>query len=349
MKDEWVRSTARGMSTYYNPQSGGKLRMDTSTNPLGCNPAASKAIAECADMDLDQYPSTYSDNLREELAKFYGLSRDNFIVGNGSDEMLDILFKTFMEPGEAVITAYPAYSLHGFFVRINGGRVTQIDLDDDFQLDVEGINSAKGKMVIICTPNNPTSNLFRQEDVRAVVEGCDRPVVVDEAYGEFAGESFMPLVDKYENLIVTRTFSKAYGLAGMRVGYMASNLPMANVMQTVKIPYSLNRVSEHVAVSALKDQRYVRQSVDTVNRERKHLSEGLARLGFHVFPSEANFILFRSPKESSLLVSRLAEKGVLIRDFGKLRRLENCVRTTIGTIEMNEELLAKLGEVVREW
>jgi histidinol-phosphate aminotransferase len=337
------------MSTYYNPHCGGKLRMDTSTNPLGCNPAGCKAVAECAGMDLDQYPSTYSDGLRDELARFYGLRRDNFVVGNGSDEMLDILFKTFMEPGETVITAYPAYSLHGFFVRINGGKVTQIDLDDDFQLDVEGINSAKGKMVIICTPNNPTSNLLRPEDVRAVVEGCDRPVVVDEAYGEFAGDSFMPLVDKYENLIVTRTFSKAYGLAGMRVGYMASNLAMANVMQTVKIPYSLNRVSEHVAVAALKDQSYVRKSVDTVNRERKHLNDGLTRLGFHVFPSEANFILFRSPRESSKLVSRLADKGVLIRDFGRLRRLENCVRTTIGTREMNDTLLAKLEEVVREW
>ncbi len=159
----------------------------------------------------------------------------------------------------------------------------------------------------------------------------------------------MPLVDKYENLIVTRTFSKAYGLAGMRVGYMASNLAMANVMQTVKIPYSLNRVSEHVAVAALKDQSYVRKSVDTVNRERKHLNDGLTRLGFHVFPSEANFILFRSPQESSKLVSRLADKGVLIRDFGRLRRLENCVRTTIGTREMNDTLLAKLEEVVREW
>lgn len=349
MNQEWVRSTARGMSTYYNPSCAGKLRMDTSTNPLGCNPAARRAIMECADMDLDQYPSTYSDGLRDELARFYSLDRDNFIVGNGSDEMLDILFKTFMEPGETVITAYPAYSLHGFFVRINGGKVTQIDLDEDFQLDVEGINSAKGKMVIICTPNNPTSNLLRAEDVRAVVEGCDRPVVVDEAYGEFAGESFMPLVDRYENLIVTRTFSKAYGLAGMRVGYMASNLEMANVMQTVKIPYSLNRVSERVAVASLQDQTYVRQSVDTVNRERRHLNDGLTSLGFHVFPSEANFILFRSPRESSQLVSRLADKGVLIRDFGRLRRLENCVRTTIGTREMNDQLLAKLGEVVREW
>ena len=157
------------------------------------------------------------------------------------------------------------------------------------------------------------------------------------------------MVDKYDNLIVTRTFSKAYGLAGMRIGYMASNLEMANVMQTVKIPYSLNRVSEHVAIAALKDQRYVKESVATVNRERRHLADGLTCLGFHVFPSEANFILFRSTVDSAQLVSRLADKNVLIRNFGRLRRLENCVRTTIGTREMNDELLARLGEVVREW
>ena len=156
-------------------------------------------------------------------------------------------------------------------------------------------------------------------------------------------------MDKYDNLIVTRTFSKAYGLAGMRIGYMASNLEMANVMQTVKIPYSLNRVSEHVAIAALKDQRYVKESVATVNRERRHLADGLTCLGFHVFPSEANFILFRSTVDSAQLVSRLADKNVLIRNFGRLRRLENCVRTTIGTREMNDELLARLGEVVREW
>ena len=122
MNKNGSRSTAGTCSSTTTPRSGGKLRMDTSTNPLGRNPAGQKALRECAEMDLDQYPSTYGDGLRDELAKFYGLDRDNFVVGNGSDEMLDILFKTFMEPGETVITAYPAYSLHGFFVKINGGN-----------------------------------------------------------------------------------------------------------------------------------------------------------------------------------------------------------------------------------
>jgi histidinol-phosphate aminotransferase len=322
--------------------------MDTSTNALGSNPAGRRELEECAKLNVGQYPSTYSDNLREELAKLYGLKVDNFVVGNGSDETLDVIMKTFMEPGETVITAHPAYVLHSFFVKINGGNTVTVDLDDDFQLDVDRINTTKGKLVLLCTPNNPTANTFRKDDVIAVIEGADRPVVVDEAYGEYTGDSFMPLVDKYDNLIVTRTFSKAYGLAGMRIGYMAAGLEMAEAMQKVKIPYSLNMIGERVAMAALRDREFLERSVRVVNEERPFLHKGLKDLGFQVFPSEANYILFRTTMPSDLLTSRLSEKGVLVRDFGKVRRLENCIRTTIGTREMNTILLEKMREVLRE-
>jgi histidinol-phosphate aminotransferase len=347
MKEEWQRSTVRDIPLYYNPKVSG-LRMDTSTNPLGANPAAKEALRECAELDLNQYPSPYSDELRGSLAKHYSLRPDNFVVGNGSDEALDIVFKSFMEPGEIVVTPYPSYSLHGYFVRINCGKVKTVDLTDDFQLDVGAINRTEGKIVLLCTPNNPTSNTFRRKDVEAVIEGQDRIVVVDEAYGEFTGSSFIPDVERYENLIITRTFSKAYALAGMRIGYSISDLKPANVMQRVKIPYSLNRVSERVAMAALSRQDFVRRSVQVVDAGREQLEKGLRALGLQVYPSEANFILFKSPIPSHILVTKLAEKGVMIRDFGKLRRLEDCVRTTIGTSDMNQTLLAKLGEVLRE-
>jgi len=348
MDRSWVRSTCRDLQLYYNPEVGDKLRMDTSTNALGANPAGVRALQECAGLNLGQYPSTYGDGLREELAKLYGLRPENFVVGNGSDEALDIIIKTFVEPGETVITAHPAYVLHSFFVKINAGRSVTVDLDDDFQLDVDRMLSTEGKLVLICTPNNPTSNTFREEDVRALVEGSDRPVVVDEAYGEYAGRSFLPLVDRYENLIVTRTFSKAYGLAGMRIGYMAAGLEMAEAMQKVKIPYSLNLVGERVALAALRDREFLQRSVRVVNEERPFLERGLRDLGLQVFPSEANYILFRSTVPSDTLTKALAERGVLVRDFGRVRRLENCIRTTIGTREMNTILLDKLREVLGE-
>jgi len=348
MNTEWQRSTIRDIPLYYNPKVSG-LRMDTSTNPLGANPAVKEALRECLEMDLNQYPSPYSDDLRRELAKLYSLHEDNFVVGNGSDEVLDVLFKSFMEPGERVVMPYPGYSLHSYFVKVNCGSPCHVDLTEDFQLDVGAIDRAGGKIVLLANPNNPTSNTFRHQDIVSVIEGRkDRIVVVDEAYGEFAGKSFIPQVESYDNVIVTRTFSKAYALAGMRIGYGVSNRPLAEVMQRVKIPYSLNRVSERVAIRALRDQSFVRESVGAVHQGRKQLEDGLRDLGFHVFPSEANFILFRGAMDHRLLVKRLAEKGVMIRDFGEKRRLENCVRTTIGTREMNSLLLDKLKEVLGE-
>ncbi|MCU0860742.1 MAG: histidinol-phosphate transaminase [Methanomassiliicoccales archaeon] len=338
----------RDIPLYYNPKVSG-LRMDTSTNPLGANPAAKEALRECLEMDLNQYPSPYSDALRGALGQLYSLPADDFVVGNGSDEVLDIIFKSFLEPGESVVLPYPGYSLHSYFVKVNAGRPAFVDLDSDFQLDVDALNAARGKVLLLCNPNNPTSNTFRHQDIEAVIDGVpDRIVVVDEAYGEFAGKSFIPELEEYENVIVTRTFSKAYALAGMRIGYAVSNPELAGVMQRIKIPYSLNRVSEAVALKALRDQEFVRHSVKVVNEGRRQLNDGLRRLGFEVFLSEANFILFRGEMDHKVLVERLARKGVMIRDFGERRRLENCVRTTIGTERMNQYLLDKLAEVLRE-
>jgi histidinol-phosphate aminotransferase len=348
MKEEWVRSTVRDIPLYYNPKVQA-VRMDTSTNVLGTNPSAREVLARSADLDLNQYPTPYSDGLRQALAQRYGLHEDNFVVGNGSDEALDIIFKSFMEPGETVVAPYPSYVLHGFFVKINGGRFVTVDLRPGFQLDADAMLAAKGKLIILCTPNNPTANTFDHADVERLVQEHDGPVVVDEAYGEYADRSFLPRVEEFDNLIVTRTFSKAYGLAGMRVGYMASNLKMAGIMQRIKIPYSLNQVSERAAIAALKDTTYVDMAVDLVRRERERLSQGLESLGFKTYPSQSNFILFKSPHPSGELVKRLAEKGVLVRNFGGLRMLENCLRTTIGTRELNDLLLSKLGEVMREW
>lgn len=348
MKDNWVRSTVRDIPLYYNPKTKA-VRMDTSVNVLGPNTVVKDVLTRCMGLDLNQYPAPYSDDLRGALAEKYGLAADNFVVGNGSDEALDIAFKSFMEPGETVVAPYPSYVLHGFFVKVNGGRFVNVDLRPGFQLDPDALLKAKGKIIILCTPNNPTANCFDHRDVERVVSEHDGPVIVDEAYGEFAKDSFMSRVEEFDNLIVTRTFSKAYGLAGFRVGYMASNLKMAGVMQRVKIPYSLDRVSEMTAVAALTNTSYVDAAVKLVRSERDRLSDGLRSMGFTPFPSESNFIMFRSPRPSAELVKRLADKGVLIRDFGRLRMLEDCVRTTIGTKELNDLLLGKLKEVTEEW
>lgn len=346
--EEWLKSTVRDLELYYNPKIKA-IRMDTSVNVVGPNPAVKKVLESCMNMEVNQYPSPYSDDLRRALAEKYNLDEDNFVVGNGSDELLDVSFKSFLESGDTVVAPHPSYVLHSFFVKINGGKFETVDLLPGFQLDVDGMLEKKSKMIILCTPNNPTSNCFKKEDVKRLIEEYEGPIIVDEAYAEYSSEGFIPYINEFDNLIVTRTFSKAYGLAGMRVGYLAANKKLATMMQKVKIPYSLNKISEAVAVAALQNTEYLKTGQRIVNEQREKLSRGLSELGFEVFPSEGNFIMFRVKVPSDEFVSRLAAKGILIRDFGKRRMLENCVRTTIGTEELNELLLSKIKEVNEEW
>ncbi len=340
-----MRETTRGFQKYYNPKLNGELRLDTNTNVLGSNPAAAKYLAE-GKWNLDLYPNTYSDGLREALGELYGLQADNIIAGNGSDELLDITFKTFMGWGDRSVVPVPSYTLYDYFVKLNGGSVAEVDLTEDFQLDVDAIVRQDAKIAIMPSPNNPTGNCFRQKDIEEVLSGFDGIVVVDEAYAEYAEGSMIRRVNEFDNLVVLRTFSKAYAMAALRVGYAATNLKLAEMMMCIKIPYSLNMISEGAALAAVKDQDFIRRSVAMVREQRPLLSAGLKRLGFEPFPSDSNFIMARSPIDHAELVSGLKERGILVRDFGAKRRTENCIRTTVGTAEQNKLLLDKMEEVI---
>ncbi len=342
-----MRETTRGFETYYSPMLRGEIRLDTNTNVLGSNPAASRYLEESS-WDLNGYPDTYSRNLRQALAELYGLDPDNIIAGNGSDEMIDVIFKTFTNWGDDSVVPVPSYTLYDYFVKCNGGRAIPVDLTEDFQLDVDAMVRHKAKVTIVPSPNNPTGNSFRQKDLEDLISRFDGIVVVDEAYTEYAGDGMISRVDEFDNLVVCRTFSKAYAMAALRVGYMAANRKLSEMMLCVKIPYSLNAVSEGAAVAAVRDQDFIRKSVDMVNEQRPVLDAGLRKLGFETFPSNSNFILARSPIDHAALVKGLKGKGVLIRDFGSKRRTENCVRTTIGTAELNAILLEKAAEVIDE-
>lgn len=344
---EIMRSSTRKFEKYYNPELHGEIRMDTNTNVLGSNPAATRFVKNL-DLDLNGYPNTYSDGLREALAELYGLEADNFIVGSGSDEMLDVSFKTFTEWGDRCVSPVPSYTLYNYFIEMNGGESVNVDLDEDFQLDVDAMIKADGKVMIMPSPNNPTGNCFRTKDIEEILNRSNGIVIVDEAYGEYAKDSMIKRVDEFDNLIVLRTFSKAYAMAALRVGYAVTSKNLADMMISVKIPYSLNMISELAAIEAIKDQEFVRKSVELVNKERPYLSEGMRKLGFETYPSDSNFILAKSPIDHEVLVSGLKERGILIRDFGSKRRTENCVRPTVGTRELNDLLLEKMAEVIEK-
>ena len=342
-----MRSTTRGFERYYNPKVGDALRLDTNTNVLGSNPAAMEYLKKGFD-GLDGYPNTYSDGLRDALADLYGLERENFVAGSGSDEMIDVCFKTFTEWGDLSTIPIPSYTLYDYFITMNGGKTSFVDLTEDFQLDVDAMLKTKPKLMLVPSPNNPTGNSFRIKDIEEILSRFDGIMVVDEAYAEYADESMVRRVNEFDNLIVLRTFSKAYAMAALRVGYAVSNLNVAGMMNCVKIPYSLNKISEGAATAAVKDQDFIKRSVKMVKEQRPYLSAGLKKLGFEPYPSDANFIMAKSPIDHKVLVDGLREKGVLIRDFGSKRRTENCIRTTVGTKELNDILLEKMAEVIEE-
>lgn len=342
-----MRETSREFEVYYNPKLHGEVRLDTNTNVLGSNPAASEYLRTHS-WDLNAYPDTYSAGLRGALGELYGLDPDNVIAGNGSDEMLDVVFKTFTNWGDDTAVPFPSYSLYDYFVKSNGGRAVMVDLTDDFQLDVDAMVRTRAKVAIVPSPNNPTGNSFRRRDLEDLIARFDGVVVLDEAYAEYSGEGMIGRAEEFDNLVVTRTFSKAYAMAALRVGYMASNSRLAEMMKCVKIPYSLNAVSEGAAVAAVGDQDFIRRSVSLVAEQRPRLAAGLERLGFEVFPSDSNFILARSPIDHADLVEGMRRRGVLIRDFGAKRRTENCVRPTVGTAELNALMLEKAEEVISE-
>ncbi len=342
-----MRSTTRGFQRYYNPKVGREIRLDTNVNVLGSNPAARMFISEW-EGDINGYPNTYSDGLRDSLAGLYGLERENFVVGNGSDEVIDVIFKTFTEWNDDCAIPVPSYALYDYFVKLNGGSTIEVDLDEDFHLDADAFIKTGAKVMMMPSPNNPTGNSFRRKDLEEILTESDGIVVVDEAYGEYCKDSMLGSVEEFDNLVVLRTFSKAYAMAGMRVGYAVSNLDLADMMNAVKIPYSLNMISEGAAIAAVNDQRFIEDSTTLVREQRPKLDAGLRSLGFETYPSDSNFIMARSPIDHTVLVSGLKNKGIMIRDFGSKRRTENCVRVTVGTGELNELFIRKAAEVIEE-
>lgn len=347
----WMRRSVSGLEMYYNPVVGKALRMDTNTNVLGSNPAA-EAYLKSVKVDLNGYPNTYSDGLRDALADVYGLKRDNFVAGNGSDEILNTIFTTFSEPNETVCTIPdPSYSLYSYFVQLSSGKLRTADLTEDFQLDVDamvGKGDERKGVLIMPSPNNPTGNCFRQKDIEEILSKHEGIVILDEAYSEYAEQTMIDRVDEFENLIVCKTFSKAYAMAALRIGYCAANLKVAGMLNSVKVPYSLNAVSEGAAIAALKDRSFVERSVAMVKDQRPKLAGRLKELGFEPYPSDANFILAKAPIDHAKLVEGVKRHGVLIRDFGTKRRTPNCVRPTVGTEELNRVMTDAIEATLAE-
>lgn len=305
----------------------GEVFLDANENPF---PSA-----------VNRYPDPYQKELKAEIAKVKGIQETQIIVGNGSDEVLDLLFRAFCEPAkDTVVTIKPSYGMYNVLAKTNDVNLVEVPLDSDFNLDASAIlTSAKAaKMIVLCSPNNPTGNLLNRNEISKILNEFHGLVVIDEAYIDFSnGKTFLKELSNYENLFVCQTLSKAYGMAGVRIGLGFGNPNVIDLLNKIKPPYNVNTVSQNFALARLKDMKTVSQEVMQILLERSRVLEFMmnSEVIEKIYRTDANFVLFKV-KNANELYHFFAENGVVVRNRSKQFGCENCLRVTIGTHEENE-------------
>lgn len=320
--------------------------LNDNANLFGVNPAVFD-VAERFDFSrLWMYPSEHSDALRERIASEHGVTRDEVIVGNGSDEILDITSKCFLNPDDVFCAPTPTFGMYKFYARLNLASVSEKMLNKDFSLDVQALLDERAKICSICQPNNPTANLFERRSVKRLLDESHGVVLIDEAYSDFCGSNYLPEVLASEHALDLRTFSKAYGIAGLRAGYAVSRKELIDELRRVRTPFGVNSFTEAVAIASMDNKGWMNEAVSRMKTERAWLSSKLEKLGFKVYPSDCNFLLCGSPVRGPALVSALRSEGVAVRDCNSYPLLGDHIRITIAPRPLLERLVAKLEHLI---
>ncbi|MGE0566717.1 MAG: histidinol-phosphate transaminase [Bacteroidia bacterium] len=299
---------------------------------------------------VNRYPDPLQIELKDKLSKIKGLPIENIFLGNGSDEAIDILFRIFCEPSkDNCILCPPTYGMYEVSANINDVGVIKVNLtEEEFQLNTPEIfNSINDntKLIFVCCPNNPTGNGMKWKDIQIILENFKGIVVVDEAYINFASyRSLIPELLNYPNLVILQTFSKAWGLAGLRIGMAFASEPIIDLFNKIKPPYNINSVSQKLAIEALTNIDQINNWIKETVKERNYLIEGLSKFKFinKIYPSEANFILIKVA-DANGLYNYLAGKQIITRNRSNVTLCENCIRITIGTPDENKVLLDTLN------
>jgi histidinol-phosphate aminotransferase len=321
-------------------------KLDGNENPYGPSPKALAALADHRGYHL--YPDPLQRRAREALARHLSLGEEHIMLGCGSDELIDLLLRAVLSPGDGVVNCPPTFGMYPFSTEVCGGRVVDVPRRDDFSLDVDAISgAAKGaKVIFLCSPNNPTGNVISRKELEALL-GLGPLVVLDEAYVEFSGEQgFASLVPERGNLVVLRTFSKWAGLAGLRAGYGVFPAPLVSLLMKIKPPYNLNLAAETAILASLDDARALMERVRSLVEERQRLFEALqASALLRPLPSRGNFLLCRAERvEARRLADELARRGVFVRYFDT-PRLRDYLRVSAGLPRHTEALVRALEEI----
>ncbi|HEX5654583.1 MAG TPA: histidinol-phosphate transaminase [Chitinophagaceae bacterium] len=310
--------------------------------------ANENAFGSPLDNNYNRYPDPLQLRLKEKLSLIKGVPVQNIFLGNGSDEAIDLLFRIFCEPGQDNVLIFPpTYGMYEVCAEMNNVTVKKVPLAADYQLDMEAIEKAIDpftKMIFICSPNNPTGNSIRRTDIEVLLNSFEGLVVIDEAYINYARQkTFIPELTDYPNLVILQTLSKAWGLAGLRLGMAFAGSPIINYLNKVKYPYNINSATQQLALEALENIVTVNDWIRITVEQRASLKEELLKLPFTqiVFPSDANFILVKM-HHARQIYEFLSAKGIIVRDRSNVILCDDCLRITIGTPDENRLLLETL-------
>lgn len=330
------------------------VKLASNENPLGPSPRSVAAVADAL-REMHTYPDGAYKMLRDALSRFWDLPPEYFIVGNGSDGIIKMIGEAYLEMGDEIVCADPTFSQYGFAADLAGARTVKVPLDRDLRHDLSAMADAIGphtKAVFICNPNNPTGTTVTKEQFDAFMKRVPSHVlvVIDEAYGEYADENGLQGKDWVQrsdhHVIVLRTFSKIYGLAGLRVGYGIAPPIVIDTLRKVQEPFQVNAAAQLAAIEALQDEGHVRTSRRMNDEGRRFFYGKLAALGLQYVPTEANFVFFNVERDSREVCAQLLKRGIIVRG-GEAFGLPTWLRVTIGTAEQNERLFDALSKVLR--
>jgi histidinol-phosphate aminotransferase len=345
-----VRRSVARMRAYNPPLEGrtDKLRLDFNENPIGCSPAVRRALAKLSAAEISAYPEQAS--VRRKLAKFFGVNPEELLLTNGTDEALSLIVNTFVESQNKVLFVEPTYAMYRFYSELAGARTLapRYTVAMEFPwTDVFAALKRGPKVFFLPNPNSPTGNLLSLPELQRILKAAQRTmVVIDEAYFEFSGVTVVPWIRRHKNLIVTRTFSKTAGLAGLRLGCIFVNRALAATMRKAQSPYPVNAAALVAGEAALRDRAFIARTLHDLRRGRQELERGLTRLGIRYFPSGGNFLLIYFGTRAKNVVAALDRKGILVRDRSSDFGGEGYVRVTLGTLAQTRCLLRQLKEIL---
>jgi len=335
-----------GYTPGFQPPEGEYIKLNTNENPYPPSPSALDALRNACGEDLRKYPDPMTAECRRVVAEREGARPQNVLCGNGSDDLLNMAIRAICPEDQAVAYPRPSYSLYSVLGRIRGARVETVEFPDDYSLPRRELARTGARLVLVPNPNSPSGTMLPPAEMGRLAEELEGVLLIDEAYADFADTDCMALALRHENVIVTRSLSKSYSLAGLRFGYAVASERLIEGLAKVKDSYNVSRLAAAGAAAALRDDEWMKKNVQQVRRTRERLVEGLHEMDFHCWPSSTNFVLTRPPEEwnAGELHEELFGRKILVRYFDT-PRLRDCLRITVGTDEEIDALLDELRDI----